>query len=163
MINKKSLKHIISLAISLSVIWLLLSGHYTPLLIGLGGLSVLVVVTIAYRMRLFDITDTPVFPYAITMLPYWHWLLKEIILSTINVCWQVLQPTVKVKPTMVTIQALQQSDFGRVVYANSITLTPGTVSIALEHDMIQVHALTDHAVAGLTGNEMNTRIASFNI
>ena len=75
--------HAISLALVLFALWLLLSGHYVPLLIGLGALSVLLVVTIALRMDVVDREGHPIH-LSLKALLYWPWLAWEIVKSNVE-------------------------------------------------------------------------------
>ena len=148
-----------SLAVFLSLLWLLLSGYFTePLLLGLGVASVLSVVFIAYRKEVLDSEGHPVhlIPRA---LVYWPWLLKEIVMANIDVAKAILRSPMAISPTVFTVRGSQHSELGRVIYANSITLTPGTVTIALEGEELTVHALTPAGLEGVESGEMDRRVA----
>lgn len=152
--------HAISLALVAYGLWLLLSGHYVPLLLGLGVLSVLLVVTIALRM---DVLDREGHPIHLTpkALVYWSWLVWQIVKSNINVARRILNPRMPISPTVIRLKASQKSELGKVIYANSITLTPGTVSINVKGDQIEVHALTKEAAQELRRGEMDRRVTDF--
>ena len=92
-------------------------------------------------------------------LVYWGWLIVEIIKANIDVVKLVLSPTSKISPTMVRVRASQQTDLGQVVYANSITLTPGTISVDVANDEILVHALSETGARDLLGGEMDRRVS----
>ena len=146
-----------SLAVIMSVLWLLLSGHFAePLLLGLGLASVVLTLVISHRMGVTDKEGHPVH-LAIRGLIYWPWLIKEIVLANIDVAKAILGLTDDVRPSVFKIKASQTSDLGKTIYANSITLTPGTVAIALEGDDLTIHALTPGAAAGLATGEMDRR------
>ncbi len=148
-----------SLAVVMSVLWLLLSGHGTdPLLLGLGAASVILTVIVSLRMGVVDREGHPVH-LAVRGLFYWPWLIKEIVLANIDVAKAILGLTNDVQPSVFTIKASQTSDLGKAIYANSITLTPGTVTIALDDDEMTIHALTPAAVRGLATGEMDRRVA----
>jgi multicomponent Na+:H+ antiporter subunit E len=150
----------IGLGIGLAVLWLLLSGHFSePLLLALGAISVVLVVLIIRRMDLLDHESYPVH-LAWPALQYVPWLLKEIVLSTLQVAKVVLQPRLPIAPSLVRVRAQQRSDLGRVIFANSITLTPGTISLAIEGEDISIHALTKAAASGWEESEMNRRVAA---
>ncbi len=147
-----------SLAVFLSLLWLLFSGYFTdPLLLGLGVASVLSVVFITYRMEALDPEGHPVHLIPRTLV-YWPWLLKEIVMANIDVAKAILRSPMAIEPTVFTVTGSQQSELGRVIYANSITLTPGTVTIALEDDQLTVHALTRAGLEGVESGEMDRRI-----
>lgn len=151
------LKHSINLTLFLFAVWLLLSGHYTPLLLFLGLLSTLLVVFLAARADLIDRETQPVLIRP-TVLFYWIWLGREIIRSNIDVCRRIINPHMPISPRMIRVHATQRSDLGRVTYANSITLVPGTVTVDVEDDVFTVHALTQEAASDLQRGEMNRRV-----
>ncbi len=150
--------HAFSLTLALSVLWLLLSGHFAdPTLLGLGLVSVLAVVAIARRMDVLDHEGHPI-QLSWRGLLYWPWLLKEIALANIDVAKAILRLPGGIEPTVFKVRASQTSELGRVIYANSITLTPGTVTIAVEDDLLTIHALTTGAAEGLESGEMDRRV-----
>ncbi len=148
----------LSLAIGLAVLWLLLSGYWhEPLLLGLGLASVLLSVVVAGRMGGLDDEGHPVHLLG-RGLAYWPWLIKEIGLANWDVAKAILGWQGPIEPTVFAVRASQASDLGRVIYANSITLTPGTVTLELAGGRLLVHALTRGAVEGLQGGEMDRRV-----
>ncbi len=108
-----------------------------------------------------DIVDHEGHPLHLTWraLVYWGWLIVEIIKANIDVVKLVLSPTSKISPTMVRVRASQQTDLGQVVYANSITLTPGTISVDVANNEILVHALSEGGARDLLGGEMDRRVS----
>jgi multicomponent Na+:H+ antiporter subunit E len=153
--------HAVSLAVALSVLWLLLSGHFSePLLLGLGLASVVLVVAIVHRMETLDHEGHPVHLWR-RALVYWPWLIKEIVLANIDVGKAILRLGTPVAPTVFRVTSTQKSEIGRAIYANSITLTPGTVTIAIDDHHLTIHALTPGAVEGLEGGEMDRRVTAF--
>ncbi len=150
----------IGLTVSLVVLWLLLSGHlHEALLLGLGAASVLLTVYIAKRMGVIDAEGFPMqtLPRA---LAYLGWLLWEIVKSNVAVLRVLAQPRMPVRISVQCIQPTQKTDLGRVIHANSITLTPGTVTLAVAEDKIIVHALTEASAAGLHTGEMDRRVTA---
>lgn len=150
----------VGLAGSLGGLWLLLSGYYhDPLLLGLGVVSVILTVYIARRMGVVDEEGFPMqtLPRA---LAYWPWLLIEIVKSNIAVLYVLAQPRMPVRLSVQSVKPTQKTDLGRVVHANSITLTPGTVTLAVAEDEIIVHALTEASAAGLHTGEMDRRVTA---
>lgn len=151
----------ISLALALFLFWLLLSGHYTPFLMAAGLASSLLIVW--FSDRLMSVVDREGHPIHLTMgaVTYWPWLLWEIAKSAWDVTKRILDPRLPISPVLVRLKAGQESDVGRVTYANSITLTPGTITIELEGDELLVHALTREGAAGLAGGDMDRRVCRF--
>lgn len=154
-----NLKHAIRLGLFLFAVWLLLSGHYTPLLLALGLLSTLLVVLLATRADLIDREMQPVLLKPSVLL-YWVWLGREIIKSNIDVSRRIMDPRMPISPNIFTIRAAQKTDLGRATYANSITLVPGTVTMDVDGDVFTVHALTREATEDLKHGEMNRRVCS---
>ena len=91
---------------------------------------------------------------------YYFWLAWEIVRSNLNVAITILKGPSALQPQVFKLQATQVSDVGRVTYANSITLTPGTVSIFVDGDQITVHSLTSDAKNDLESGEMDRRVTS---
>ena len=149
----------ISLWVFLYAFWLLLSGHYTPLLMGFGAVSCGLVVYIAHRMDVIDHEGHPSH-LSLKILPYWVWLCWEIVKSNIDVAKVILSPKLPISPVMFKTKASQSQELGQVIYANSITLTPGTVTVGLVDGVLEVHALTvEGAEAVLTG-DMDRRVCT---
>ncbi len=153
-------KHAISLGLLLAVIWLLLSGHYTLLLISFGVLSVALVVLLALRMDVVDHEGHPLHLNSQALVIYWCWLLKEIFVSNIYVCRLILSPAMPISPTVIALRSSQSSDLARVIFANSITLTPGTVTIDVDGDITEVHAITEEAATSLLQGSMDARVTA---
>ena len=152
-----NLKHLVNLALFLFVIWLLLSGHYTTLLISLGVVSTLVVLILARRVHVIDREIQPVLLKPSVSL-YWGWLAGEIIKSNLDVARRIVSPRLPISPRVLTVRASQKSELGRVTYANSITLVPGTVTMDVDEDVFTVHALTQAAAEDLETGEMDQRV-----
>ena len=110
--------------------------------------------------RYMDVVDGEAQPLNITFtLPvYLIWLAKEVVIANIAVARCVWQGTESISPRTIVVTASQKSDLGIVIYANSITLTPGTVSIDLEGNNIIVHALNEQSAADLLSGEMDRRV-----
>lgn len=151
------MKYRIALWTVMMVVWLLWSGHYTPLLVTLGALSSLFVVQIAHRMGIADDEGAPI-GTLVPFLLYAPWLGWEIVKSNLDVARRILGPSSGIAPRLIRVKTSQRSDLGRTIYANSITLTPGTVSVDLQGDEIVVHALTPEAAEGVAAGEMDRRV-----
>ncbi len=150
--------HAISLGVVLAIVWLLLSGHFEPLILALGLASCVVVVAITRRMDLIDHEGHPI-QLTRRAAGYWLWLGWEIVKANIDVARRVLAPRMAISPTMVRLSSSQKSDLGLVIYANSITLTPGTISVDVEPGEILVHALSRDAARELEGGDMDRRVS----
>lgn len=140
--------------------WLLLSGHYAPWLVWSGGVIAALVVAFALAKKIVDREGFPV-----GLLPrglvYWPWLLVQIVKSALNVARIILDPRLPISPRLVRVAAEQRTPVGLTVYANSITLTPGTISIEVSeaHKFIWVHAITRDGADGFADDAMNHMVA----
>lgn len=150
-------KHAVNLSVFLFTVWLLLSGHYSALLVGLGLLSTLFVVALAARVDLVDQETYPILLKPISLL-YWLWLGREIVKSNIDVSRRILNPRLPISPNLTRVKAHQRRELGLVTYANSITLVPGTVSLQVVDREILVHSLSQEITDDLQRGEMDRRI-----
>ncbi len=135
------MKRALSFALFLAVLWWLLSGQTSPLLLGFGVLSVLGTIWLSRRMGVIDQESHPVH-LSWALLRYWAQLGREIVVSNIDVVRQILSPRLRIEPYFLRVRTTQPTDLGKVILANSITLTPGTVTVDLRGDELLVHALT---------------------
>jgi multicomponent Na+:H+ antiporter subunit E len=149
-----------SLAGFLLAFWVALSGHYTPTLVAAGAASALVCVLAAIRMRAADAEGHPIelFRGAITYFP---WLIREIAKSAWGVTKIILHPRLPISPTMTVVRASQRNPVGVATYGNSITLTPGTITVGVNGNELMVHALTREGALDLEAGGMDRRVSQF--
>ena len=145
------------LAVALFIFWLLLSGIYQPLIISFGLASSLLVAWIAHRM---DVADHEGFPIQLGLktITYWPWLIWEIIKANFNVAIIIIKPKLNITPTLFNSPASQKTEVGQVTYANSITLTPGTISVGVGDGLVEVHALTSDSADDVSSGRMDKRV-----
>lgn len=152
--------HALSAFAALYAFWLLLSGYFTSFLMIAGGASALAVVLFARRMAVVDREGHPAHLGIPALISYWPWLIKEIVKSAWDVSKRILDPMLPISPTLTRFVPTQSSDLGLVIHANSITLTPGTISVEVAPGEFLVHALTREGAAGLAGSEMDKRVTA---
>ena len=145
------------LSLTLAVFWLANSGHHTTLMLSLGAISIALIVYIAHRM---DAVDHEAQPLHLTLkIPgYYAWLIKEIFLANLTVIKHIWLGNKSISPVFATITASQKTEMGKVIYANSITLTPGTVTVNIEGDQFLIHALLRESIKDLEAGEMDKRV-----
>lgn len=148
------------LAIAMLGFWLALSGHFTPFLLTLGVLCVIGVAALARRMGLIDAEGVPIELLA-PAVTYFPWLFFEILKSAWAVTRIVLSPSLPISPTMTVVRASQRTSAGLSTYANSITLTPGTITVGLRGDELTVHAIVREGADDLEGGGMDARVRRF--
>lgn len=150
----------IVLAAALAGLWLLLSGFFDkPLLLGLGAVSVALCVFLALRARVLDFEGVPT-----GLMPrifvYWWWLVVEIGKANFMVARQAVAIEPKLSPKLIKVTSPTKTNAGLATFANSITLTPGTVTIDLEPGYMIVHALTDALGDEAAIADMGRRVAA---
>ena len=150
--------HLTSLGIVLYAFWILLSGYFEPFLLAAGAGSALCVVLLARRMKIADREGHPIQMIASVVL-YWPWLVKEIAKSAWDVSRIILDPRLPISPTLVRFKPSQKTPVGLTTHANSITLTPGTITVEATKDEFLVHALTRVGAEGVIDSEMDRRIS----
>ncbi|MEM7303325.1 MAG: Na+/H+ antiporter subunit E [Pseudomonadota bacterium] len=137
--------NVIVLVAELVVLWLLLSGYFKGLLLTLGAISILLVLVIAHRMKIIRFQQERRFISPIAFFTYVAWLIVEIAKTALSVTKLLISPKMPIRQRLIRIPVTQKTDIGKTIYANSITLTPGTVTVETEGDTFLVHALTDQS------------------
>ena len=149
----------ISLSLILFGTWLLWSGHFEPILLGFGVFSCVFVTFLNKKMERYEGVSHEN-RLGLRWVGYGPWLLWEIAKANWNVARIILRPSLPIKPRLMRIRASQKTDLAKVIYANSITLTPGTITLDVRDDKFLVHALSDEAAADLDTGEMDRRVSA---
>ena len=137
------------------LIWLLLSGHYNPLLLSLGLLSCALCLYVTWKAYFIDNEGLPL--HLLVRLPvYTIWLFKEIIKANIDTAKIIILNNPN--PQNFRVKSTQKTEAGKVMYANSITLTPGTVTTQLDKDVLEVHALTAEMAEDVKSGQMDKMV-----
>jgi multicomponent Na+:H+ antiporter subunit E len=150
-------KHTMSLFCILAVLWLFNSGIYTPLLLILGVVSICFVIWLSLRMDIIDDESQPL-QLSRKLPTYYYWLIKKIIQSNIDVVVLVWRGNGAISPCVANLPIGQQSEITKVIYANSITLTPGTVAMNIEDNSVLIHSLTTHSMEELRQGDMARQV-----
>ncbi|MGW0733924.1 Na+/H+ antiporter subunit E [Streptomyces sp. NPDC002851] len=138
-IGVRSEGYVLRTALFAAVFWLVLSGHYEPLPLALGAVSVAVVCWITRRAGLDRHVVT--LPFVLRLPGYLLWLSAQVLVAAWAVIRKVWAPRQYLRPVVESTPAPQLSELAQVIYANSITLTPGTLSLDVGEDRIEVHSL----------------------
>ncbi len=148
--------------LSLGLFWLALSaesGHALSfLLLGLGLFSVVLVIYIAQRMDKADKEGHPLGRFSWRVVPYYVYLAKEILVSNLYVTRMILFSEKSLKPNVYFLPAKNMVPMEKVTYANSITLTPGTLTLEVGDDWLEVHSLSPELMTSLEQEEMSDRV-----
>lgn len=132
------------LLIALAAFWFALSGETSPLFLMLAALSVLLTLLLSARLKVIDRNSSP-YHRLPQILLYDAWLLVEIVKANVAVIRRILGPSHAIDPAMVNVTTSARTDLGKALFANSITLTPGTVTVDVDGDGLKVHALVREA------------------
>lgn len=147
------------LVIGLTAFWFVLSGELSPFFQGLAVISVLLSLWLAARLRIIGRDASP-YHRVPQMLLYAPWLLVEIVKANIVVIGRVLGPRHAIDPAIVRLRTRARTDLGRALFANSITLTPGTVTVDVQGDRVLVHALVRDKAGVASFEPMDRRAAA---
>jgi multicomponent Na+:H+ antiporter subunit E len=150
--------HVAGTVAVLFAFWLLLSGFFTAFLLASGLGSALAVVLFSRHIGIIAHEGHPVRLGVRALYSYWPWLAVEIIKSGWDVTRRILHPRLPISPTLARFKPSQRTDLGLVIHANSITLTPGTISVDVGRHEFLVHALSAEGAASLDGSEMDRRV-----
>ena len=152
--------HALTLLLLLIPAWLLWSGPFTlehTLVAVFGTLSVVGTLLLTLRMERMA-GSASVWPHPLRLAMYLPWFTLEVVKSSWTVTRLVLSPKMPISPRLVRVKASQKTDFGKAVYANSITLTPGTITLDVRGDILLVHAITAETAEGVEAGEMDRRV-----
>jgi multicomponent Na+:H+ antiporter subunit E len=150
----------VSLGVLLFAFWLALSGHYTPFLMSVGAVVSVLCVLVGARMNVVDAEGHPVQLFG-RALTYFPWLFWEIVKSAWAVAKIIVHPRLPITPTMTVVRSSQRTTAGIATYANSITLTPGTITTGVKGNHLTVHALVREGALDLEGGGMDARVTQF--
>jgi multicomponent Na+:H+ antiporter subunit E len=155
---------LLSSMLVLVVAWALWSGHGEPLIVGFGALSCLAVFGISQRMARVVGEEPLDYGLALRSVTYLPWLLLQVLKSNLDVVRLIIRLVLglesPVHSHLIRVQAGQSTELGRVIYANSITLTPGTITLDVRGEGLLVHALTRSAAEGIQQGEMDRRVSA---
>ena len=147
----------ILIIVLLFIFWLALSGHFEYLIVLLGAISAVIVTYLSARMRLGGIGEHRLLFY-LKLTIYIIWLTWKIILANVQVAYRILHPRLPVEPQYLQIKLAGDTPLFHLIHANSITLTPGTISVDIKDGIIHVHALSNANIGDLLKGEIADKI-----
>jgi multicomponent Na+:H+ antiporter subunit E len=154
------LKTIVFSFTSLFLLWLLLSGYFKTNLIIFGVISCAFVTYLSIKLKIYSSHHERI-KFNLRLPLYIPWLLKEIVKSNLHVARCILGSKDSIQPQTIYAKPSQKTNTGLAVHANSITLTPGTISVDIDEDVILVHALTNHTAQGIINGDIDKRVSKF--
>lgn len=145
-----------------AAVWLLLSGHYTALILSFGAVSSLIVIWFMWRMDRVD-EQLGVLPMRPRVLYYLLWLMWQVVLSNLDLVRRIWDPALPIRPTWQRLDIKVTSTLAKTLYANSITLTPGTLTTDVREDHFMVHSLSPDGIEDLRKGGMEEQIQRLGI
>ena len=152
------MRHAFLLSIVMAATWLVLSGYFIGMILTFGLISIGLVVWMTRRLAILDEETVP-YLNILKTCKYYIWLFIEIVKANIQVVKAVVSPNSEISPTLVKIPLRSNIHIAQTMFANSITLTPGTVSVDVKEDHILVHSLLKEMSDPEDFYEMHTRSA----
>ena len=146
--------------IILSGFWILLSGKFDLFHLALGAICCLLVSFLSHDLLFSPERKKRDASIPIRFILYLPWLLFQILLANFHVARLALHPKMRklIDPKMIQFHSKLKGDVARVTFANSITLTPGTITVKIKENEFYVHALSQKTASSLPG-DMEKRIA----
>lgn len=134
----KTVKQVIILFLTLFIIWILLTGtHLQEIMV---GIAVSLLLTIIFGKNAAIFAEIKLSPKSlISFIVYLFVFLWELIKSNLDVALRVLNPRLPINPGIVKVQTKLKSKLGRLILANSISLTPGTLTVETRDDHFYIH------------------------
>ncbi len=154
--------HYVVLGPVLYLFWLMLSGQYNLMFFTFGALSVALTLWFQIRMDRVDHEPAQV-RFSFHMLNYTVWLLGEIVRTNIDLAKRIWNPDMPVDPVWKRLDTKLKTSREKTLYANSITLTPGTLTTDVHDDYLMVHTLTPEMMEELEEGEMEEKIRKLGI
>jgi multicomponent Na+:H+ antiporter subunit E len=150
-------------AVLLSAIWLVLSAKFEAIYFFWGALSVGFVLWLSHRLHGVPLPDKEPWGSTRIIIPrlalYLAWMLWQIVKSGVYVAYVIIHPRMPIEPMIVRFRSRQPNGMARVILGNSITLTPGTMTLSIDGDRFTVHALTRDIEEDLVSGEMEAKVA----
>lgn len=153
------MKYLMSFVVFLAILWWILSGYTKPLLLSLGAVSIAFTVFMSYRMRVIDEESHPTH-VTFKLIRLWGHLLWDIAKGNVMVIRIILGLEREFRPRFVRGPVRQNSALGRVVLANSITLSPGSATMDIREDYLVAHAINDQAAHDIESGDMDVWVSN---
>jgi multicomponent Na+:H+ antiporter subunit E len=150
--------------ISLMAFWIAMSGFLDAVHLTMGVVSVVGVMMLNYKLKQNQFFEDDMenlnelrFGHAFY---YFFWLFYQVVVAGFHVLFVIIRPSMPIKPTMVTFKVDLPSSHAKVILGNSITLTPGTLTVDIKDDTFTIHALDSNSYAGIEDDSMPRQVLS---
>lgn len=146
------------LLVALTGFWFALSGQTSPYFLVLSAIALLLTLWLSARLRIIGRDASP-YHRVLLLVPYAAWLVGRIVKANAAVIARIVGPRHAIDPAMVQIKTKARTELGKALFANSITLTPGTVTVDVDGDELKVHALVRENARPASFEPMDRRAA----
>lgn len=157
--RKSQFQNFVGTALILFAFWVLLSGKFDPFHLTLGAICSTIAGYLFHDLLFVNVRVGDIRTVAWRFVKYIPWLLEQIVLANIHVASLVLRPKMPISPQIMTFKTKLETDISSVTLANSITLTPGTITVDIREGVFYVHALSRKVADDLNAGEMEDRVA----
>jgi multicomponent Na+:H+ antiporter subunit E len=157
--RKTRFQNFVGTAFILFAFWMLLSGHFDAFHLTLGAICCGLVAYLFHDLLFANVRVGDMRIVVARFISYIPWLIKQIVLSNLHVASVVLRYRMPIDPQIVTFKTKLETDISSVTLANSITLTPGTITMDIRDGVFYVHALDQKVADDLNAGEMEDRVA----
>jgi len=141
-----STRQSVELFVTLFMFWVLLNGSLAPDTLAIGCVAS-IVIAVLFRDGLSFLFEFRILPSSLwASVQYFAYFIKELIVANVRLAIIVMSPSLPIKPGIVKVRTRLKSRMGRLLLANSITLTPGTLTVELEDDWLYIHWVTVETV-----------------
>lgn len=146
--------HFIYTFFAMFAFWILLSGKFDLFHLALGVISSVFVAFISKDLFFHRIAEKNKPVEICRFIRYIPWLIYEIFLATLHVAYLALHPRMMdlIDPKIINFKTTLKRDIAQVVFATSITLTPGTITIRIVDGEYYIHALSEKSAKGVPGD-----------
>jgi len=155
--SRNGIRRLLWMVPILGAFWLVLSGHFEPLLLTLGAISAAVVCGMAWRGEFYLHRDVTL-RFVLRLPGFLLWLAWQVFVSALGVVRKVWSPRLRLRPIVDEVPAQGLPELAQVVYANAITQTPGTLTLDVDDDRILVHSLDAAGIDELQNGAMLRQI-----
>ena len=144
------------------IFWVVLSGMFDAFHMTLGVICCMLVAYFSHDLLFYGDAKSTWGRGLLGVITYLPWLFYQIILANLEVAYVVLHPRMldKIDPHVIRFKTKLKRPISKVTFAQSITLTPGTLTLDVHRDQITVHALTEAGARALEAGEMYRRVAA---
>jgi len=157
--KKTQFQNVVGTTIILFAFWMLLSGKFDAFHLTLGVICSVLVAYLFHDLLFANVRVGDMRVVAARFIAYIPWLIQQIVLSNIHVASLVLRRRMPIDPQIVKFKTKLETDISFVTLANSITLTPGTITMDIKDGVFYVHALSRKVAEELNAGDMEDRVA----